>query len=320
MNYVLYGEEHYLLEESLKRIVREHVSKEDELNTVTYDASRTDVSVVLDDARTIPFFCERKVIIVNHATFLSTNDDTQWDVDAVESYLKDPMESTVLIFVGDFVKLDGRKKIVKFIQKTCRVLQYAKLDESSKISYIRQEIEKRNLPVSSEALQELEKRLPCDIQTIKNEFDKLSLYERDIDLEAVEHLVTRPLEEDVFLLVNAVVNRDLKQAMHLWNDLCVLNKDAIYMIALLASQFRFLYQVKTLMIQGCNKSDITSELKAHPYRVQLSMQNCTSLELSYILELLARLAELDRKLKSGQLDKKLGFELFLMQLKKGKIS
>ena len=56
MNYVLYGEEHYLLEESLKRIVREHVSKEDELNTVTYDASRTDVSVVLDDARTIPFF------------------------------------------------------------------------------------------------------------------------------------------------------------------------------------------------------------------------------------------------------------------------
>ena len=100
MNYVLYGEEHYLLEESLKRIVREHVSKEDELNTVTYDASRTDVSVVLDDARTIPFFCEKKVIIVNHATFLSTNDDTQWDVDAVESYLKDPMESTVLIFVG----------------------------------------------------------------------------------------------------------------------------------------------------------------------------------------------------------------------------
>ena len=60
MNYVLYGEEHYLLEESLKRIVREHVSKEDELNTVTYDASRTDVSVVLDDARTIPFFVKEK--------------------------------------------------------------------------------------------------------------------------------------------------------------------------------------------------------------------------------------------------------------------
>ena len=113
------------------------------------------------------------------------------------------------------------------------------------------------------------------------------------------------------------MKNDLKTALRLWNDLCVLNKDAIYLIALLASQFRFLYQVKTLMMQGYSKNEITSELKAHPYRVQISMQNCAHLELAHILHILAQLADLDQKLKSGQLDKKLGFELFLMQMKKG---
>lgn len=317
MNYILYGEEHYLLDDSLKRIIKEHVQQDDDLNTVTYDASNTDLSIVLDDARTIPFFSDKKIIIVNHATFLSASDDTGWNTDAIEAYLKQPEESTVMIFIGDFPKLDARKKIVKSMQKTCKVLLYSKLDESSKLNFIRQEVQKRNLKIDKEAIHELEKRLPCDMQTIKNEITKLELYGEAIHLKCIQDLVTRPLEEDVFALVNAVVKQDLKMAFHLWNDLCVLNKDAIYLIALLASQFRFLYQIKTLMMQGYSKNDITSELKAHPYRVQLSMQTCTSLELPYILGILAQLATLDQKLKSGQLDKKLGFELFLMQLKKG---
>lgn len=317
MNYILYGEEHYLLEESLKRIIKEHVQQEDDLNTVTYDASRSELAVVLDDAKTIPFFSDKKIIVVTHATFLSASDDTNWDVEALDAYLQNPMDTTIMIFVGEFAKLDARKKIVKSMQKACKVLQYSRLDDSSKINYIRQELNKRQIHVQAEAMSELEKRLPCDIQTIRNEIDKLAICGGEIDLNGVQLLVTRPLEEDVFVLVNAVVKNDLKTALHLWNDLCVLNKDAIYLIALLASQFRFLYQVKTLMMQGYNKTDITSQLKAHPYRVQVSMQNCTHLELAHILEILAQLAELDQKLKGGQLDKKLGFELFLLQLKKG---
>lgn len=319
MNYILYGEEHYLLEEALKRIVKEHVPVEDEMNTVTYDAARSDVFAVLDDARTIPFFSDKKIIIVNHATFLCPSDDTGWDLEALDAYLKDPMDSTVLIFIGEFMKLDARKKIVKAMQKTCKVLQYSRLDESSKVNYIRNELKARNIQVDSKSLKELEKRLPADIQTIKNEITKLELYGGTITYDCVCDLITRPLEEDVFILVNAVTKQDLKIALHLWNDLCVLNKDAIYLIALLASQFRFLFQVKTYMMQGYSKNEITSELKAHPYRVQISMQTCGSLDIAYILEILAQLATLDQKLKSGQLDKKLGFELFLMQLKKGKL-
>lgn len=318
MNYILYGEEHYLLEESLKRIIHEHVPQEDELNTVTYNASNTDLAVVLDDARTIPFFSDKKIIVIDHATFLSANDDTGWDVDAIDAYIKNPMETTIMIFIGEFAKLDARKKIVKSMQKNCKVLLYSKLDESSKLNFIRQELQKRNIQIDKQAFEELLKRLPCDIQTIKNEITKLDIYHEVITKQCVEELITRPLDEDVFDLVNAVVKQDLKSALYIWNDLCVLNKDAIYLIALLASQFRFLYQVKTLMMQGNAKNDITSQLKAHPYRVQLSMQTCTYLELSYILNILAQLATLDQKLKSGQLDKKLGFELFLMHLKEGK--
>lgn len=318
MNYVLYGEEHFLLEKARDRIIHEHIKEEAYMNTVTYNAAQVDMNVILDDARTIPFFSDEKVIIVDHATFLSASDDTKMELDALIKYLEEPMDTTILIFIGEFAKLDARKKIVKLMQKKCKVLAFPRLDDSGKINYIRQELEERNLHVSKDALQELNRRLPLDIASIRHELEKLELLGDDISLNDVQHLVTRPLEEDVFALVNAVVKKDVTASFHIWKDLQVQNKDAIYLIALLASQFHFLFQVKTLSNQGYTREQITSELKAHPYRVKLSLQTCASLELSYILDILNRLATLDQKLKSGQLDKKMGFEIFLIDLMEGK--
>ena len=50
MNYVLYGEEQYLLQESLTRIVRSHVPDANDLNKLVYDADTTDLDVILEDA------------------------------------------------------------------------------------------------------------------------------------------------------------------------------------------------------------------------------------------------------------------------------
>ena len=169
------------------------------------------------------------------------------------------------------------------------------------------------------AFLELDQRLPLDIRSIKAEMEKLELFGGVIDVSVVEQLVNRPLEDDVFQLVNAVVDRDLKKAFSLWYDLCVLNKDAIYLTALLAGQFRFLYQVKVLMDQGAGKDMIVSKLGAHPYRVQITMQNARKLSTPYLLHILSKLAVLDQKMKGGQLDKKLGFEMFLLELQGDRI-
>lgn len=314
MNYILYGEEQYELSQALKRILKQHHIEEQDLNMITYDALHSDMQTIMEDAMTIPFFADKKVILVRNANFLSTNNDTDMDITLLEKYLESPMESTILILTGSFEKMDARKKIVKKLQKCCKVLQFHKLDALGKENYIREEIQRRNLQVDANAIALLHDRLPFDIRSIKTDFDKLELYQDFITPQVVEQLITRPLEDDVFQLVNAVVDRDLKKAFTLWQDLCVLNKDAIYLIALLAGQFRFLYQVKTLMEQGNGKEGIVSRLAAHPYRVQLTMQTARRLSTPYLMLILSKLAQLDQKLKGGVLDKKLGFELFLLEL------
>ena len=224
------------------------------------------------------------------------------------------METTVLILIGDFEKLDARKKIVKKVQKTCKVLQFRRLDEQGKAQYINDQIKKRGLHVDQDALNMLQKRLPLDIRIMQMEFDKLELYGGTITCELVSNLVSRPLEEDVFQLVDAVVKKNVKSAFHIWQDLCILNKDAIYLIALLSSQFRFLFEVKVLSQKGMLKADIADYLKAHPYRVQLALSSVYNLSTQYLMHILEKLATLDQNLKAGRIDKKLGFEMFLLEL------
>lgn len=316
MNYVLFGEEQYRQRATIKNIVAEYASDEQDLNVIRYDALQNDLSTILEDAMTIPFFSDYKIILVYHATFLSTNNDTSIDANDLAKYIDQPSDSTILVLIGEFAKLDSRKKVVKQIKgdTNWRVVEFRKLDEVGKQSYLQEEIKRRNLQIDKHAMKELLERLPLDMEIIHTEMEKLELYGGNITQEIVQQLVTKQLEEDVFQLVNAVVERDVRKAFHIWQDLRVVNTDAIYLIALLAGQFRFLYEIKVMMMKGMGKDEITSTLNAHPYRVKLSMESADRLNVSYVLEILAKLATLDQKLKGGLLDKRLGFEMFLLEM------
>ncbi|MGX8851761.1 DNA polymerase III subunit delta [Amedibacillus sp. YH-ame10] len=315
MNYILHGEEQFRLQEALRKIVQSYMEQGDEMNTIVYDALKSDVHVLLEDAQTIPFFSQHKVILIQNANFLTTSDDTGWDLVPLEAYLNDPLESTVLIFITTTDKLDARKKIVKKMKETCKVMVFSKVDDQEKIRYANEQITKRNLVLDYAAKELLMLRLPNDIRSIQNELAKLELFGGTITREIVEDLVTRPIEEDVFQLVNAVVDKDLKKAFHVWADMQVLNKDAIFLIATLASQFRLLYQVRVLMDEGRQKDDIVSITNAHPYRVQLSMNTAKRLTARELLSILERLATLDQQIKSGLMKKEIGFEMFLLSLR-----
>ncbi|MEG0275164.1 MAG: DNA polymerase III subunit delta [Longicatena sp.] len=315
MNYILHGEEQFRLQEALRKIVQSYMEQGDEMNTIVYDALKSDVHVLLEDAQTIPFFSQHKVILIQNANFLTTSDDTGWDLVPLEAYLNDPLESTILIFITTTDKLDARKKIVKKMKETCKVMVFSKVDDQEKIRYANEQITKRNLVLDYAAKELLLLRLPNDIRSIQNELGKLELFGGTITREIVEDLVTRPIEEDVFQLVNAVVDKDLKKAFHVWADMQVLNKDAIFLIATLASQFRLLYQVRVLMDEGRQKDDIVSITNAHPYRVQLSMNTAKRLTARELLSILERLATLDQQIKSGLMKKEIGFEMFLLSLR-----
>lgn len=315
MSYIIHGEEQYQVRKAMDALIRQLIGQRDDLNTIIYDATQTDSDTVLADAQTIPFFTDKKCIIVQNADFLTANDTPKWDTEALIQYIKTPLPSTVLILSTTAAKLDMRKKSVKQLVSLCKVTVCNRLDQGSLPAYVKEQLAKRGIKLSYEALACLCERLPFDIAVIQNELDKLALYGGTLDESAIQALVSRSLEEDVFALVNAAAQSDHKRMFAIWEDLQLQNKDPIYLIALLSSQFHLFYQVKNALRQGMHAHDeIAQELGVHPYRVKLAIRGVERFSLDSLMEILANLAQLDQSIKSGAIDKKLGFELFLLRI------
>ena len=321
MNYLVYGNERYLLQEKLNQIINEHVGKQDQMNTVFYDAGNNDFTMrtVLEEASTFPFFSEHKMIVVSNSLFLTRgNNLSDADLKSLDEYLIKPSDFASIVFYHEEENLDTNKKVVKSIQKYCRVMHVKKATGEEFRGFIRNEAAKRKLKLSHDAFNELILRVDENMSTGINELEKLSLYSLTINLDDVVALVSRPLDNQVFHLVNALMDKDLRRSMKIWNDMVVLSIEPLSFVGLIASQLRLMYQVLTLHQQGYHRNEIVNMLSSasgniNAYRVSRVLVQAEATTTERLLYVLNRLAELDQKSKSGQIEKKFGFEMFLIE-------
>lgn len=70
--YLLYGTEAFFINETIKLITTEALEEDREFNVVTYDLEEAYLEDVVEDARTLPFFGERKVLLIKSPLFLTS--------------------------------------------------------------------------------------------------------------------------------------------------------------------------------------------------------------------------------------------------------
>lgn len=315
MNYLLSGTESYLIRKKLNEIIKETVHDETEMSVVTYDASAPDflMSMMLEDASTIPFFTERKVIVVKNCAFLSASGSiSDSDAKLLESALSIPNETTILVFMLEKDKLDARKKIVKTLRKLCREFKFDALESSEFKSVLKSKLRSCHIEIDKDAMDEFEARLAGSLLKMESELAKLSLLEKRISKEDIELLISRPLEDKAFDLVNAVISGKMKEVFRIYRDLQVAKTDPILLNTLIGRQFHLILQVKLLSKSGKAESTMAQILGAHPYSIKLAHQSSRMISAEILKEIINDCAELDQKFKSGTIDRHLGFEHFLI--------
>lgn len=134
-----------------------------------------------------------------------------------------------------------------------------------------------------------------------------------MEAEAVEQLVARTPEENVFALVEQVAKRNIPAALQTFYDLLENNEEPIKILALLAGHFRLLAQVKWLAQAGYGQTQIASALKVHPFRVKLALGQAARFSEQELAKAIDELAAADYEVKSGAMDRRLAVELLLMR-------
>ncbi|WP_381418777.1 DNA polymerase III subunit delta [Staphylococcus hyicus] len=320
--YTVYGEIPELIDKEINQIIDSYLDGEpkDDFNYIKFNLYETNFNQIIEEAMTMPFFSDKKVILVQN-TFIFTGEkvskDHTIDAHAVIEFIEKYNGDSLVIFQVFASKLDERKKMVKTLKKHAKIKKVEQMSEVEMKQWIQSYLNQNFKDIKQDALDQFLTLTGIHYQLINQELHKLLLYIDDkttINLEDVKTIVNRSLEQNVFLLTEYIQNGQKQKAVTLMRDLIQLKEEPIKLLALITSNYRLYYQSLILNQKGYSEQQIAKTVGAHPYRVKLALRHARKYTLESLLEKMNICVETDYHLKSSYMDKVLILELFILKL------
>ncbi len=306
--YLLCGEEAYLRNQYKKRLKDALVMDGDTMNYSYYEGKDVNPRAVIDMAETLPFFADRRVLMIENSGFFKNKCDELADYVAVLP------ESTCLIFVE--TEIDKRNRLYKEVKKNGRVVEFGTQKGEVLTKWILGMLKKEGRNVTRETLQTFLTKTGSDMQLIKNELDKLVSYTegRDvITIADVEHVCVTQTTNKIFDMVNAIAEGRQKKALELYEDLLALKEPPMRILFLIARQFNQLYQLKLLAKEGMPSSEIAKQAGIMPFAMKKYQAQAKSFELEELRTAVEECVASEEAVKTGAMNDRLSVELLIMK-------
>ena len=309
--YLIYGNEEYLIKTELNKILDNLNSLTD--NIIKYNLDESTIGDILLEVSTVSMFSDKKIVICENSNFLTSESKKDEEIDSLMKYINNPFEDVYLIFIVNNEKLDERKKIVKDLKKVSKVLICNRVDDHNLNNYIYNYFKDNNYDIDMSLVRIIKDKVKYDLSNIINECDKLMNYKdnnKKITKEDIENVITENIEDNVFSLTDAILNKDISKKIKIYKDLLLMGEEPIKLIVMIANQFRLLLQVKLMVKNDYRQNEIATIIKEHPYRVKLALNSNYS--INEIIDNIKKLYKLDYDIKTGNIDKNFGLELYLL--------
>lgn len=282
--YFLMGEEPYYIDK-LSDYIEQNILSEEEKGfnqTVLYGRDVT-IEEIVSTAKRYPMMAERQVVIVKEAQDLSRT------IDKLESYVENPMDSTVLVFCYKYKTLDKRKKMTKSLAQKGVVYEGKKLYDNQVGEWIKRILSGKSFTIEPKANAMLVEFLGTDLSKINNELEKLQII-----LPKGSTITPKHIEENIgfskdfnnFELLNALGSKNQFKAYQIvqyFSD----NQKANPLVVTTGTVFGFF--IKILKYHGLkdrNPKNVASVLGINPFFVKdydLALKNYPMRKVSQIV-------------------------------------
>lgn len=284
----------------------------EDLERIDYDLTETPIEQVIEDLDTISLFSKRKGIVAHQAIFLSGEKgktEVEHNLKVFEKYLLNPNPENILILVTDTI--DKRKKIVSTLLEKATILE----KEISLNDILKDKIS--DYKIDKKTLDFLISYCGNNKERVLKELEKLKTYkweEREITITDIKETVSRNIEDNIFSLVDSILNGNKKDSFVMYQNLLLHGEQASSILSKLANKIRLIYQVKILAKEGSSDQEIGKKLSVHPYPVKLAREASYKYSEGMLLEYLQKLAQVDLSMKQGNTIANLSFEVFIASI------
>ncbi len=300
------------------------------LNTTELAGGKTSAAEILGHAAMMPFLTPRRLVTVHGylshldkrmAASKGTDSAAHAEAAALLEGLPDAPESCDLVFVDSGVDkrrglwrgfkinasgdkaaraVPGLDALVK--TKAVQMEDAGTPDAKALPSWIQRRARERKIAIDGRAVQQLANFVGPNLRQLDNELGKLSTYagERPIQSDDVMLLVSDASEAMIWDLTDALSQRNGRRAMLALHSLRRADAHALYLLTMIARQYRIILKVKEAMgaIRG-GEQEIATLVGERPYPVRKAMQQAQAYSLAELEGIMNRLLEADFAMKTG---------------------
>ena len=303
--YLLYGDEPFLVG-SYKKKLREAITGGDTMNFNYFEGKNPDVKEIISLAETMPFFADRRLILVDGSGFFKSAQEE------LAAYLPQMPDTTCLVFAES--EVDKRNRLYKRVKELGYAAELNKQDTAQLMRWAAGILGRDGRKISRPVMEYFLERTGDDMENIRMELEKLVCYtmgrdvitKEDVDAVGTVHVTSR-----VFDMVAAIVAGNTKKAMDLYEDLLTLKEPPMRILFLIARQFNQLLQIKELTAAGKDKGAMASALKVPPFAVGKLTAQARAFTRDQILSWVTLCVETEEAVKTGRLSDRLAVELLI---------
>ncbi len=279
--YFLCGPESFFIDQ-LQEVVENQVP--DDQKDFNFDlvyGNESTVNQVLNVAQSYPMMAEQRVVIVRDfyalgesSSLKNEDEEGSGSLDEFIPYLEQPNPSCLLLLNSEKTP-DGRKKLGKRLKKGKQV-GYFEFEEVRDhelpdwiIEWIQTQHNRKIHPVAAEVLAQY---VGSNLLYLTTEIEKLVTYnegEEPLGEEDVKKVIGRYREYSVFELKDAVMKKDLEQALFIAEQMRqVIESDRgefFKLIGFFYSVFSNIWQILRQQEKGKGKKTISNEMSINPY-------------------------------------------------------
>lgn len=284
--YFIAGEESYYIDEISNYIEKNVLTDiEKEFNQSVIYGRDTDIQSLVSVTKRFPMMSNYQVVIVKEAQYLA-------NIEELQSYVENPLDSTLLVINYKYKKVDKRKAFFKALAKKGVVYESKKIYDNKIPAWITSYVKEKGYGISPKACVILAEYLGADLGKIVNEVEKLIINipaGAEITDTLIEQNIGISKDFNIFELQNAIGKKNILKANQIAAYFKANPKDnpLIKTVSLLFSYFTkvMIYA----MLKDKSKNNVAAALSISPFFVgdyQIASRNYSVKKLEQIISYL----------------------------------
>ncbi|NLY82557.1 MAG: DNA polymerase III subunit delta [Clostridiales bacterium] len=324
---LLYGKEDFLIKWAIDKIIDKYINKDyKQLDVIKLDGDIASVDEIIMNAGTYSMLSDKRIVIIRNYLPLYkkvVKDFNDREEEKLLSINEKCNGETLVIFYLDSDKSEEMIKTGKDLAKISDNFLFDKLDERELLSFIKKRFDASGLNYGNNIINYcveisgyLNKESDYYLIDLVNDINKMIELsdEGEITEKEVNLSVLGSNDRYIFNLLDAICTNDKKTAMNIAVNRIKNDDNVFQMLSLITSQFEIMYDISQMEADRIPVYKISEELGINKYRFNKAYTQSQKFAKDVLKENLILLYDIDRQIKSGEMQQELVLPVFISKI------